>query len=71
MELHIAEDSKKGMVKETGCIITKEEEELVAVTQITQSPRQQIPLMCDSIQGGIIEKNTVNGTDTHLIICHE
>lgn len=64
VELQAAEDSKKGVVKETGKMITKEEEELVAVTQITQSPRQQMPLMSDTIQGGIMEssKNTVKGT---------
>lgn len=47
--------------KETGKMITKEEEELVAVTQITQLPQQQIPMMCDSLQGSIIRKNIVKG----------
>lgn len=64
VDLQAAEDSKKGVVKETGKMITKEEEELVAVTQITQSPRQQTPLMSDIVQGSVIEssKNTVKGT---------
>lgn len=61
-ELQSTEDGNKA-VKETSKIITKEEEELVAVTQITQSPRQQMPLMSDTIQATIIEssKNTVKG----------
>lgn len=47
--------------KKMGKMITKEEEELVAVTQITQLPQQQIPLMCDSLHGSIIRKNIVKG----------
>lgn len=43
-----------------GKMITKEEE-LVAITQITQLPQQQIPLMCDSFQGTVIGKNIVKG----------
>lgn len=54
-------EQNKKADKETGKMITKEEEELVAVTQITQLPQQQIPLMCDSLQGSIIRKNVVKG----------
>lgn len=63
MELQAAEDIKNGLMKETGKIITKEEEELVAVTQITQSPRQQMLLISDTVQGSIMEssKSTVKG----------
>lgn len=63
VELQAAEDGKKGVVKETGKMIMKEVEELVAVTQMTQSPRQQ-SLISDTIQGSILEssKNTVKGT---------
>lgn len=60
-DLQATEENKKAVVKEMGKIITKEEEELVAVTQITQLPRQQIPLMSDSFQGSVIGKNTVKG----------
>uniref|UniRef100_A0A674MWP9 Probable JmjC domain-containing histone demethylation protein 2C n=1 Tax=Takifugu rubripes TaxID=31033 RepID=A0A674MWP9_TAKRU len=55
-------EQNKKADKETGKMITKEEEELVAVTQITQLPQQQIPLMCDSLQGSIIRKNIVKGS---------
>ncbi|KAK1882119.1 putative JmjC domain containing histone demethylation protein 2C, partial [Dissostichus eleginoides] len=60
----LQEDTKKGVVKETSKITTKEEEELVAVTQITQSPRQQTPVMPDSLQAGSMEssKNTVKAS---------
>lgn len=54
-------DQNKKADKETGKMITKEDEELVAVTQITQLPQQQIPLMCDSLQGSIIRTNIVKG----------
>lgn len=45
-------------------MLTKEDEELVAVTQITQSPRQQTPLMSDVVQGSIMEnsKNAVKAS---------
>lgn len=46
-------------VNEMGEIITKEE--LVAITQITQLPQQQIPLMCDSFQDSAIGKSIVKG----------
>lgn len=61
MDLQATEENKKAVVKEIGKMITKEEEELVAVTQITQLPRQRIPLICDSVQGSIIEKNPLKG----------
>lgn len=55
-------EQNKKADKKMGKMITKEEEEeLVAVTQITQLPQQQIPLMCDSLQGSIIRKNIVKG----------
>lgn len=62
-ELQATEDVKKSVVKETSKMLSKEDEELVAVTQITQSPRQQTPLMSDVVQGGVLEnsKNTVKG----------
>jgi len=51
------------VIKDPGKTITKEEEELVAVTQITQSPLQQTPQISDAAQRGFIEnaKNTVKG----------
>lgn len=55
-----ATEQNKKAVNEMGKMITKEEE-LVAITQITQLPQQQIPLMCDSFQGSIIGKNIVKG----------
>lgn len=61
VDLQATEENKKAAGKEIGKMITKEEEELVAVTQITQLPRQQIPLMCDSVQGSIIGKNPLKG----------
>lgn len=61
MDLQATEENKKVAVKEIGKMITKEEEELVAVTQITQLPRHQIPLICDSVQGSIIGKNPLKG----------
>uniref|UniRef100_A0A3Q3VYN8 Probable JmjC domain-containing histone demethylation protein 2C n=1 Tax=Mola mola TaxID=94237 RepID=A0A3Q3VYN8_MOLML len=66
VELQAVEDSKKGVVKETGKMITKEEEDLVAVTHITQSPQQQMAL--DTVQGGIIEssKHTMKGLSPDL-----
>ncbi|XP_034021083.1 probable JmjC domain-containing histone demethylation protein 2C [Thalassophryne amazonica] len=65
-ELQATEASKIGVVKETSKIITKEEEELVAITQITQSPRQQVALLPDSIHGGIVEscKTSVKASTT-------
>lgn len=54
-------EQNKKADKKMGKVITKEEEELVAVTQITQLPQQQIPLMCDRLQGSIVRKNVVKG----------
>lgn len=61
VDLQATEENKKAVVKEIGKMITKEEEELVAVTQITQLPRQQISLMGDSVQGSIIGRNPLKG----------
>lgn len=61
VDLQVTEENKKAVVKEIGKMITKEEEELVAVTQITQLPRQQISLMGDSVQGSIIGRNPLKG----------
>lgn len=61
VDLQATEEHKKAVVKEIGKMITKEEEELVAITQITQLPQQQIPLTCDSVQSSIIGKNPLKG----------
>ena len=58
-----APEDKKPVAKETGAVaaLTKEDEELAAVTQITRSPRQQVA--ADVAQGCIMEtnKSTVKG----------
>ncbi|KAJ3608291.1 hypothetical protein NHX12_025340, partial [Muraenolepis orangiensis] len=64
-EVRAAEDSRKGVVKETGPSGTKEEPEPTAVTQVTRSPRQHhAPLLSDAVHGCIMEstKSTVNAT---------
>ncbi|XP_024153899.1 probable JmjC domain-containing histone demethylation protein 2C isoform X2 [Oryzias melastigma] len=60
-DMEAAEKLKKSVLKDSVKMMTKEEEELVAVTQITQSPLQQSQLMVDMSQGGAMEniKNTV------------
>ncbi|MEQ2210255.1 hypothetical protein XENOCAPTIV_010573 [Xenoophorus captivus] len=62
-ELQSAEDIKKGALKESGQTLTNEEEELVALTQITQSPLHQTSLIPDMAQSGTLEnsKNAVKG----------
>lgn len=61
VDLQATQENKKAVIKEISKMITKEEEELVAVTQITQLRSQQISLMCDSVQGSIIGKNPLKG----------
>ncbi|MED6285495.1 hypothetical protein CHARACLAT_029907, partial [Characodon lateralis] len=63
-ELQSAEDIKKGALKESGQTLTNEEEELVALTQITQSPLHQTSLIPDMAQSGTLEnsKNAVKAS---------
>lgn len=66
VDLQATGENKQAVIQEMDNVITKEEEELVAVTQITQIPRQQIPLICESVEGSVIGKSPPKGTDRLL-----
>uniref|UniRef100_A0A3P9JE77 Probable JmjC domain-containing histone demethylation protein 2C n=1 Tax=Oryzias latipes TaxID=8090 RepID=A0A3P9JE77_ORYLA len=68
-DMEAAEKLKKSVLKESVKMMTKEEEELVAVTQITQSPLQPSQLMVDMSQGGALEsvKNAVKAPGAAVI----
>lgn len=68
VDVKASEENKKAVIKEMSKMITAEEEELVAVTQITQVPRQQISLICESVQGSLIGKHPLKGITSQAAV---